>query len=638
MKEPNNISTHSVGLNFPDGAGMRCVRKFTAILLMCSPLLAQAQGYTARPQDAATTSAPVVEAATAVPAPLTNVPARQRRSLNGAWQAMVDAYGSGIGEWKAAWKDKTATGKHDFYEYGFDDSFTLDVPGDFNTQRPELTWLEGSVWYRKAFDYDRTVASKNGRRLFVHFGGANYQADVFLNGEKLGSHEGGFTPFQFELTDKVRDGENRLMVHVNNERRRDGIPAQGFDWFNYGGLTRDVDLVETPATYIQDYAIQLAPGSLNQVEGWVKLAGTAPRQPVRVRIAELDVDVRVQAGADGVAKLQFQAPFALWSPTNPRLYRVAVSTPQDAVEEDIGFRSIAVRGDEILLNGEPIFLRGVNLHEEIDSRRAHSQEDAQRLLEQARQLGANFIRLAHYPYSEHLVRLADRMGLLLWQEIPVYQGIDFADADMRGKMEAMLAEMIGRDRNRAAVALWGIANETAPSPERNAALAALAQYSRQLDATRLVSAAFYGPGFHGNTLAFADPLIASLDVVGVNEYFGWYTPWPVEPEQAEWKPFGKPLLITEFGAEARLGNRGASDVASAWNEEFQAEFYDKQLRMLRRIPFLRGVAPWVMSDFRSPVRLHPFQNGYNRKGLLSEHGERKLAWQVIRNYYQEIEQ
>jgi len=557
------------------------------------------------------------------------------RSLNGKWQALVDGYANGIGDWKAVWKDQTATGKTQFFEYGFDDSVTLDVPGDFNTQRPELTWLEGSVWYRKAFDYD-AAAYRDGRRLFVHFGAANYRADVFLNGEKLGSHEGGFTPFQFELTGRLKPGENRLLVHVNNERRKDGIPAQGFDWFNYGGLTRDVDLVETPGTYIQDYSVQLAPDSLRRVDGWVQLAGTAPRQPVRVRIPELGVDVRAEAGADGRAPLRFEAPFALWSPAQPRLYRVQVSTPEDSLEEDIGFRSIAVRGDELLLNGKPLFLRGVNFHEEIDGRRAYSEADARRLLEQAKQLGANFVRLAHYPHNEHLVRLADRMGLLLWQEIPVYQGIDFAAAGMQDKLDAMLAEMIGRDRNRAAVIVWGIANETSPGPARNTALSALAQQARRLDPTRLVSAALYGPGFQEGTLTVTDPLVASLDVVGINEYFGWYTPWPVEPEQAVWKPFGKPLLITEFGAEARYGHHGADDVASAWNEEFQAAFYRKQLRMLARIPFLRGMAPWVMMDFRSPVRMHPFQAGYNRKGLLSERGERKSAWQVIHDHYAEV--
>ena len=618
-----------------NSVGSRLLRQLPVALLASLPLLANAQGYAPRPQDRASETRVSAPAAVAASAPLTNLPGRQRRSLNGKWQALVDGYADGISDWKAVWKDRTATGKTQFFEYGFDDSVTLEVPGDFNTQRPELTWLEGSVWYRKSFEYD-AVARGEGRRLFVHFGAANYRADVFLNGERLGSHEGGFTPFQFELTGRVKAGENRLLVHVNNERRKDGIPAQGFDWFNYGGLTRDVDLVETPATYIQDYSLQLAPDSLRRVDGWVQLAGAAPRQPVRVRIPELGVDVRAQAGADGRAPLRFEAPFALWSPSRPKLYRVEVSTPEESLQEDIGFRSIAVRGDELLLNGEPLFLRGVNFHEEIDGRRAYSEADAQRMLERAKQLGANFVRLAHYPHSEHLVRLADRMGLLLWQEIPVYQGIDFAAAGMQDKLDAMLAEMIGRDRNRAAIIIWGIANETSPGPARNAALSALAQQTRRLDPARLVSAAFYAPGFDGGTLTVADPLVASLDVVGINEYFGWYTPWPVEPEQAVWKPFGKPLLITEFGAEARYGRHGADDVASAWNEEFQAGFYRKQLRMLARIPFLRGTAPWVMTDFRSPVRMHPFQSGYNRKGLLSERGERKLAWQVIHDYYAEV--
>lgn len=608
---------------------MRFTCRLAAALLACSPLLANAQGYTARPQDPAReTPTPVAEVASA---PLTNLPARQRRSLNGKWQALVDPYASGIGDWKAVWKDRNAAGKTEFYEYGFDDAITLNVPGDFNTQQPELMWLEGSVWYRKAFKYEL----REGRRLFAHFGGANYRTDVFLNGRKLGSHEGGFTPFQFELTELLQDGENRLLVHVNNERRTDGIPARGFDWFNYGGLTRDVNLVETPQTYIQDYFIQLAPGSQQHVDGWVKLAGSAPRQMVTVRIPELKVEVRTQANAAGHARVRFDAPFALWSPEQPKLYRVEVSTRGEALAEDIGFRNITARGDEILLNDKPVFLRGVNLHEEIDGRRAHSEADARRLLERVKALDANFVRLAHYPHNEHLVRLADRMGLLLWQEIPVYQGIDFAAADMQAKLDSMLAEMIGRDRNRAAVVLWGIANETSPGTDRNATLSALAQRSRHLDSTRLVTAALYGPGFSGDTLTVKDPLVASLDVVGVNEYFGWYTPWPVEPGQAVWKPFGKPLLISEFGAEARYGRHGANDVASGWNEEFQAEFYRKQLRMIERIPFVRGVAPWVLMDFRSPVRLNPFQAGYNRKGLLSERGERKLAWQVIRDYYVE---
>jgi len=568
---------------------------------------------------------------------MTKVARRRRRSLDGPWQVLLDPFASGMSDWKGVWKDRNATGKDDFLEYGFDGSQTLDVPGDWNTQRPELMWLEGSVWYRKSFDFDKAAAQRAGKRTFVYFGAANYRADVFLNGKKIGTHEGGFTPFQFELTDALQQGENRLLVQVNNERRADGLPARGFDWFNYGGLTRDVDLVETPATYIRDYFIQLSPGMQQRVDGWVKVEGNAARQLVRVRIAELGIDVRTRTDDEGRARIRFESRLTLWSPQHPKLYRVRISTAQDSVEEDIGFRSLAVRGDEILLNGLPIFLRGVNLHEEIDSRRAHSEDDARRLLELAKQLGANFVRLVHYPHNEHLIRLADRMGLLLWEEIPVYQGIDFSSAAMQAKLDAALTEMIGRDRNRAAVALWSIANETAAGAQRDAALVALAKRARQLDPSRLITAALYGPKFRGNTLTVSDPLADSLDVVGVNEYFGWYAPWPVDPEQAEWTPIGKPLLISEFGAESRYGHHGADDVASAWNEEFQAAFYRKQLRMIDRIPFVRGVAPWVLMDYRSPARLNPFQGGYNRKGLLSEQGERKLAWQVIRNYYSEIQ-
>jgi len=605
-----------------------------ALLLTCAPALAGAQDHALRAERArGVTGTAVVDA---VSPAMANLSGRQRRSLDGPWQVLVDAYASGMGDWKAVWKDRHAIGKNDFLEYGFDDSETLDVPGDWNTQRPQLMWLEGSVWYRKSFDFDLAAAKRAGKRTFVHFGGANYRADVFLNGNKLGSHEGGFTPFQFELTEVLQQGENRLLVHVNNERRADGLPAKGFDWFNYGGLTRDVDLVETPRTYIRDYFIQLSPGSQRRVDGWVKLDGTPAPQPGRVRIPRLGIDVRTRTDDEGQARVSFESRFTLWSPQQPKLYRVLVSTPQDSVEEDIGFRSLAVRGDEILLNGAPIFLRGVNLHEEIQSRRAYSEEDARRLLELAKQLGANFVRLVHYPHNEHLVRLADRMGLLLWEEIPVYQGIDFSAGGMQAKLDAALTEMIGRDHNRAAVALWSIANETAPGAQRNAALAALAKRGRQLDPSRLITAALYAPKFSGNTLTVNDPSVASLDVVGINEYFGWYTPWSVAPEQAVWTPLGKPLLISEFGAESRYGHHGADDVASGWNEEFQAEFYRKQFRMIDRIPFARGVAPWVLMDYRSPVRLNPFQGGYNRKGLLSEHGERKLAWQVISDYYAEI--
>lgn len=600
-----------------------------------------AEGYRPLPVQAEAmprTAVPPIALSTPddMPPLIANVAARQTRSLDGTWQAMIDAYGAGMGDWKAAWRDRTPERPDEFHEYGFDDAFTLQVPGDFNTQHPQLHWLEGSVWYRKRFDFDAERLRRQQRRLFVHFGAANQRADVFLNGEPVGSHEGGFTPFQLELTGKLKQGENRLLVHVDNRRRRDAVPSMGFDWFNYGGLTRSVRLVELPARHVRDYHLQLSPDDREEVRGWVQVAPAQAGLPVRVELPELGMAVDARTDAAGRAAIAFRAPLQLWSPQRPKLYRVRVSAAGDAVEDEIGFRSIAVQGERILLNGEPVYLRGINLHEEIDGRRAASDDDYRRLLEQVRALGADFARTGHYPFGEEFVRQADRMGILLWSEIPVYQGIDFEDRGTQQLMQRMLAEMIGRDRNRAAVVMWGIANETAPGRARDAVLTALAAQARALDPTRLVAAAFYGPGFHGARLQMHDPLFPALDVIGANIYYGWYVPWAVEPEEVEWIPPGKPLLISEFGAEARHGHRGAADRAGDWNEEFQASFYRKQFRLIRRLGFVQGTLPWVLADFRSPVRMHPYQGGYNRKGLLSEDGERKLAWDVVADFYRTV--
>jgi beta-glucuronidase len=606
-----------------------------ACLAMGLPVAAQ-DGYRPLPTPSATTQdtrRPEPLAQRGLPTLIANVGARRTRSLDGRWQALIDGYATGMGEWKAVWRDRTPTRRDEFLEYGFDDAASLQVPGDFNTQQPELHWLEGAVWYRRSFDIDAARLQQEGRRVFVHFGAANYRADVFLNGESVGNHEGGFTPFQFELTGKLKQGENRLLVHVDNRRRRDAVPGTGFDWFNYGGLTRSVQLVDVPSRHVRDYQLQLSPEDSREIRGWVQLAPAQAGLPVRVELPELAASFAARTDADGRAAVAFRAGLQAWSPEHPKLYRVRVSGGGDVVEDEIGFRSIAVQGEQILLNGRPVRLRGINLHEEIDGRRAASADDYRRLLEQVKALGANFARTAHYPFGEEFVRQADRMGVLLWEEIPVYQGIDFANAGTRERMQQMLAEMIARDRNRASVIMWGIANETAPGEARNAALSALAAQARAEDPTRLVTAAFYGPGFHGARLEMHDPLFQALDVIGANIYYGWYVPWPVAPEAVEWVSPGKPLLISEFGAEARHGRHGADDLASDWNEEFQAEFYRKQFQMIERLPFVQGTLPWVLADFRSPVRMHPHQQGYNRKGLLSETGERKLAWQVVADFY-----
>lgn len=564
-----------------------------------------------------------------------NVSGRNTISLNGKWQAIIDLFDVGIGDWKAIWKDRNPIGKTEFVEYTFDNSLLLDVPGDFNSQLPELSLFESSVWYKKTFEH-----KKSGKRLFIHFGAVNYKADVFINSVKAGSHEGGFTPFQFEITNLLRDGENSVIVRVNNQRIKDGVPGLGFDWFNYGGITRDVHLIETNPSFIEDYFIQLVKGSENSIKGWIKINGAQKKQTISVKIPELKIEYNASTDIEGMAQIEIKCKPKLWTPSDPKLYKVNICSESDSISEEIGFRTIEVKGTEILLNGKSIFLKGVNIHEEIpqSKRRAYSEHDSKMLLNWAQELGCNFVRLAHYPHNENMVRLADKTGLIVWSEIPVYQGIDFMNPVMQGKMNIMLKEMIARDKNRASIFIWSISNETYPSKERSEALTKLAITCKVLDPTRLVSSAINIVKYENNTVTIDDTLNKQLDVIAVNEYLGWYKTWPDKPVNMIWKSnFEKPLIMSEFGGEALLGNHDTLMMASTWSEEYHEKIFIDQAEMLKKIPFLRGTAPWILADFRSPVRMHPvYQQGWNRKGLLSDKGFKKKAWYVMKNYYNEM--
>jgi len=567
---------------------------------------------------------------------MTNAGGRNFISLNGKWQIIIDPYDAGAGDWKPVWRDQTASGKTDFYEYKFIDAVTLTVPGDWNSQNRELKYYEGTIWYKKTIRYQK----KNKKKNFLYFSGVNYECDVYLNNEKLGSHEGGFTPFQFDITDKIKNGDNSIILRVNNTRRVDGIPAMNFDWWNYGGITRDVYLVETPESFIKDYFVQLAKNSKTEIKGWVALSTPAVKK-VSVLIPELKIKYNTQTDGNGKALLKITAKPVLWSPRKPKLYTVIIKTETDSVREAIGFRNISVRGTDILLNGKSIFLKGINIHEEIPQRsgRAWSETDALQLLNWAKDLGCNFVRTAHYPHNEYMVRLAEKMGIMIWEEIPLWQGIQFTNPEILKKANRFLDEMIARDKNRCAVILWSLSNETTPSDSRNKTLAAMAAHARSLDSTRLITSAFNHVVYDKNTVTIEDPLSEALDVLAVNEYLGWYSQWRAKPEAMQWKSlYAKPLIMSEFGGEAMYGIHGSADTLSSWSEESQEKIYRDQVNMFKQIPFLRGTCPWILVDFRSPSRRHPvYQQGWNRKGLLGNNGLKKRAWYVMSEYYKEID-
>lgn len=567
---------------------------------------------------------------------------RSSISLDGQWQAIIDPLENGYYNYRyqpradGYFLNQKPRNKSELIEYDFDKAGRLNVPGDWNSQKPELLWYEGTIWYKKDFTYQR----KSGIRTFLHFGSVNYEAKVYLNGEILGDHTGGFTPFCFEITDKVKDGDNFVIVKVDNKRRADGIPTLNCDWWNYGGITRPVKIVEVPGTFIQDYYIQLKKGESRQISGYVKLSGENIPGEVTISIPELRFIKTFPTDRYGWAKIEFAGKFELWSPENPKLYDVQIKAGNDNISDKIGFRTIETKGQDILLNGKPVFLRGICIHEEAPYRngRAYSVDDARTLLSWAKDLGCNYVRLAHYTHNENMIREAERMGLLVWAEIPLYWTIQWENGDVLANAKNQFYAMFQRDKNSAAVILWSLANETPLSEARLKFLSKYAAYIRSIDDTRLLTAALesHREEQNPNIIMINDPLGKYLDVLGCNEYYGWYVDTPEICKNLEWKTiYDKPLIMSEFGAGALYGLHG--DKNERWTEEFQEYFFEENIRMLKKIPFLRGTTPWILMDFLSARRpLGNIQDYYNRKGLISIQGQKKKAFYTVKSFYEEI--
>ena len=307
----------------------------------------------------------------------------------------------------------------------------------------------------------------------------------------------------------------------------------------------------------------------------------------------------------------------------------------DTLVDEIGFRTIEAKGKQILLNGQPIFLKGISMHEEKPNGggRANSAEDARTLLSWAKELGCNFVRLAHYPHNEYMVREAERMGIMVWSEIPVYWTIAWKNPDTYKNAERQLTDMIARDKNRANVIIWSIANETPHSAERDAFLGKLAQYARTQDSTRLISMAMEVTGASNYKNRLQDNMHQYVDVVSFNQYIGWYRDVNDAPKMTWEIPYDKPVIVSEFGGGARFGLHGPKN--QRWTEEFQENLYIQNVEMLDKIEGLAGTTPWILKDFRSPRRVLPgFQDYYNRKGLFSDKGEKKKAFFVMKKWYE----
>ncbi|TCR69617.1 glycoside hydrolase family 2 TIM barrel-domain containing protein [Bosea sp. BK604] len=552
---------------------------------------------------------------------------RPVESLAGPWRMTLDLFDEGLRQKWYAEDDTPPSQWPTPRDYEIEAGELVQVPSCWNLLKPEWTYFEGAAWYTRDLDW-RSGAS--GERAFLQIAGANYSLLVFVNGRFVGGHRGGSTPCSLELTQALEPGSNRLQIMVENRRRADRVPMHHFDWFNYGGLYREVELLRLPATFIRQAAIALVPGSgFRAIAMTVKLSDPVDGSAV-ITIPELGVEASVAITA-GEGRLTLEAAPQLWSPASPKLYEVEIRHGADLWRDRVGFREIRTEGTTILLNGEPIFLAGACVHEDdVTLGKTSNEADIRRRIRHARELGANFLRLAHYPHHELVALIADEEGLLLWAEIPVYWAIDFGNAETYADAENQLLELVARDINRASIVMWGVGNENADTDERYRFMAGLATRARLADPTRLVAAACL---INRERFAIEDRLADHLDVIGINEYFGWYEPDVANLERlvANSDP-GKPVVISETGADALFGHRGAGRVL--FSEDWQAEFYRLQMAVIARTPWIRGMAAWLLYDFRSERRQTGFQRGFNRKGLIAEDKTtKKAAFAVLAELY-----
>ncbi|NHK26827.1 beta-glucuronidase [Parvularcula flava] len=587
---------------------------------------------------------------------LTNSASREHLDLTGAWTYSIDPYrdglksfhgnGPGLGHRRYETTDVESVTRENptaRYEYDMRREKIVTLPGSWVNHAPELRHYDGLMWYAREFD----ASPESGQRAFLRFGAANYTAHVYFNGELVGRHDGGFTPFAFEVTDLLQDGENLLVVGVDAQRTDQTVPPPVTDWETYGGLTRPVRLIYTPETFIDEARAWL--GKDGSIMAEIALDGPrAGGRDVSVTIDALGLTLDGRTDRNGVWQGSTPAPedLSLWSPESPALYDVAFTAGNDTLPERIGFRTIEASGTDILLNGEPIYLRGISMHEEelgADPGRIMTEPAIRALLSEIKDgLNGNFVRLAHYPHSELTTRLADEMGLLVWSEIPVYWLIDWDNPDTLAEARTMLAENMTRDMNRASIIIWSVANETPVGDDRNRFLGTLIDDVRTRDDSRLVSAALLTTSETRNGTMrtwIDDPLADNLDILAVNTYNGWYGGPALDGvDDIIWESrHDKPMIFSELGAGA-LAGFADEEIRRKFSESFQADYYRATLAMSEKIPHLKGMSPWILKDFRSPRRQHPvYQQGWNRKGLISETGQRKQAFYVLSDFYRNMQ-
>ena len=456
---------------------------------------------------------------------LVNIFGRKTISLNGKWKYIIDVQDAGYYDYrmnileKGFFMNEKPKSPEDLIEYDFDNAPEMEIPSDWNTQNEQLLFYEGTIWFKKSFNYTKN----ENKKLILYFGAINYESIIYINGILIGKHIGGFTPFNFDITSKIKNGENYIIIKIDNKRKKENIPTLIFDWWNYGGITRDVYLIETNPIYIQNYHFLLNKQNKNQIDIKIELNTNVTNKLIEISIPELDIkkSFHIRNKKLIYEKIEIN-DLILWTPENPKLYSIIIKFNKEEIIDRIGFRTIVVENKKILLNGNPIFLRGISLHDEKPNDgggRITTLKDVKILLSWVKELGCNFVRLAHYPHNEYMIREAEKEGILVWSEIPIYWSISWNNQNTFNNALRQLNDMILRDINRANVIIWSIANETPQGKERNLFLTNLINYARTLDNTRLITMAIEVASTCEDKLTniLNDTMANKVDIISINE-------------------------------------------------------------------------------------------------------------------------
>ena len=539
------------------------------------------------------------------------------------------------GDWKFC-PDYNNEGKEKEWFKKFPDNYTnINVPGCWNFE-PGLFDYFGTAWYKKEFHC-------NDCFLQIEFGAISGLAEVYLDGEQLGEHYGGWSAFSFSRP--VRGGVHTLVLSVDvSSNSENTIPLQRVDWYHYGGITRSVRFTEYSNPFIEKYRISydldetLENADLNVQIHMANLNGSDYETPVNIYLDnELLCSEIIKFGKNPSAEIKnIKIPnIRLWNIGKPELYKVTLETADDDVTEQIGFRKIEVRGNKAYLNGNEVFFKGINRHEEHpDWGFAMPANLQKRDVGIIKDLGCNIVRGSHYPNSHTFLDYLDREGIMFWSEIPMWGFPDTALADpltLKRGLE-MHREMIEQYYHHPSIVIWGLHNEIYTYTNEGYALTKkFNEFVRKADNSRLVTFA---------TCYFEkDICLEFADIIAINNYSGWYcekiSDWEryiadIPKITAEHNVSGKPVVLSEFGGAALAGYSNFSD--DKWTMQYQAELIEKVITLAKNDDNISGTFVWQFADMRSDKDINRARC-FNNKGILDEYRRPKFSYYTVKKLY-----